>query len=55
MPNNHPEALQSLLDHRDIQDLAIRYCRASDRHDWAAMRTLYHEDATDDHGKLFQG
>lgn len=47
--------LQRLLDHRDIQDLVIRYCRAVDRADWEALRTLYHEDATDDHGSLFQG
>ncbi|MES2246438.1 MAG: nuclear transport factor 2 family protein [Pseudomonadota bacterium] len=55
MPDPTPDALQRLLAHREIQDLAIRYCRAIDRHDWAAMRALYHADATDDHGSLFQG
>lgn len=49
------EALQGLLDKHAIEELAVRYCRASDRQDWQAMRALYHEDATDDHGSLFQG
>lgn len=48
-------ALQSLLDKREIEELVLRYCRAADRRDWAAMRALYHDDATDDHGALFQG
>ena len=48
-------ALQSLLDQRAIEDLVIRYCRAADRRDWAAMATLYHDDAEDDHGSLFRG
>ena len=48
-------SVQSLLDHRAIEDLVVRYCRASDRHDWQAMAELYHDDAQDDHGSLFQG
>lgn len=55
MSADSSEALQLLLDKREIEELVIRYCRASDRHDWEAMRELYHEDATDDHGSLFQG
>ena len=49
------DSLQSLLDHRAIEQLVIRYCRATDRRDWSAMAALYHEDAQDDHGALFQG
>lgn len=48
-------ALQSLIDRQAILDLVHIYCRAADRHDHALMRTLYHEDATDDHGSFFKG
>lgn len=32
----------------------LRYCRAVDRCDWGLLRTVYHPDATIDHG-AFQG
>lgn len=48
-------ALQQLLDKQAILELVNTYCRAADRHDHALMRTLYHEDATDDHGSFFKG
>ena len=51
----HTDALQCLLDKREIEELVLRYCRAVDRHDWDALRRLYHDDAIDDHGKLFKG
>lgn len=47
--------LQALLDKQEITDLVYAYCNASDRHDHEKLRTLYHEDATDDHGAFFQG
>lgn len=49
------DALQVLLDKREIEELVVRYCRAADRRDWRGMALLYHDDATDDHGNLFQG
>jgi hypothetical protein len=48
-------ALQALLDKQAITELVNTYCRAADRHDHALMRSLYHEDATDDHGSFFKG
>ena len=47
--------LQTLLDKQDITALVHAYCNAADRHDHDKMRTLYHEDATDDHGAFFKG
>ena len=45
--------IQEILDKESIRDLVHIYCRAADRHDHELMRTLYHEDARDDHGSFF--
>lgn len=47
--------LQELLDKQAITELIHTYCNAADRKDFDKMRTLYHEDATDDHGGFFKG
>lgn len=47
--------LDALFDKQAILELVHTYCRAADRHDHELMRTLYHEDATDDHGSFFKG
>ena len=47
--------LQSLLDKQAITELIHSYCQASDRHDHEKLRTLYHEDAIDDHGSFYKG
>ena len=44
-----------LLDRVALQDLVARYCRGCDRRDFALVRTLYHDDAVDDHGAMFKG
>ncbi len=47
--------LQLLLDKQEITELVHAYCYANDRRDLDFLRTLYHEDATDDHGGFFKG
>ncbi len=53
MHNEH--SLESLLAKQAIQELVLRYCRAVDRKDYDALPALYHSDATEDHGAMFQG
>ena len=47
--------VQKLLDREAIKELVNLYCRAADRHDHELMRSLYHQDAIDDHGSFFKG
>ncbi|RJF93128.1 nuclear transport factor 2 family protein [Sphingomonas cavernae] len=47
--------LQELLDREEIRQLITAYCNAADRHDHKRMRSLYHEDAIDEHGAMFSG
>ena len=53
--NDVDSKVQQLLDKESIRELVYLYCRAADRHDNELMRTLYHEDAFDDHGSFFKG
>ena len=48
-------SLRALLDREELRELVYAYCSAVDRHDFERLRTLYHPDATDHHGRLFQG
>jgi ketosteroid isomerase-like protein len=44
-----------MLDKYELHELVLTYCRAIDRQDFALVRTLYHDDAIDDHGDMFKG
>ena len=47
-------AVQVLLDKQEIHEVLMRYCRGIDRCDAELLYSVYHPDATDDHG-LFKG
>ena len=47
--------LAEALDRLALQKLAWTYCHAIDRQDLALVRSLYHDDAVDDHSPMFIG
>ena len=44
------QKLQYMLDRLEIQDVIHRYARGLDRHDDDLLRSVFHEDAMDNHG-----
>lgn len=46
---------QQLLDQAALERLVLTYCHAIDRRDIKLVRSLYHDDAVDDHGAMFCG
>lgn len=50
-----PMDLAGGLDRLALQTLAWTCCHAIDRRDYSLVRSLYHDDAVDDHGAMFKG
>lgn len=50
-----PIELGEALDRIALTKLVSAYCHAVDRRDMKLLRSLYHDDATDDHGAMFCG
>jgi ketosteroid isomerase-like protein len=48
------EKLDALISRAEIYEVLTRYCRGVDRCDVELVRSVYHEDAMDDHG-MFKG
>jgi hypothetical protein len=51
----HVPTLVELLDTFALKQLVSSYCHGIDRRDLKLIRSLYHDDAIDDHGPMFQG
>ena len=47
-------AIRTLRDRQEIADLLARYCRGIDRLDTELIASVYHPDATDNHG-IYKG
>jgi hypothetical protein len=57
MPTLHPHkpTTDEMLDTFALQQLVLAYCHGIDRQDLRLVRSLYHDDAIDDHGAMFHG
>ena len=52
MPDTLDPAVRELLDKQAIHEVVLRYCRGIDRMDRELVRSCYHADAEDHHGRF---
>ncbi|MBI4921631.1 MAG: nuclear transport factor 2 family protein [Devosia nanyangense] len=50
-----PRSAAELADLDCLERLVTTYSRAIDRRDFALLRSLYHDDAVEEHGEMFSG
>ena len=50
MLEDDPYSSRRMADRMEIQDVIFLWCRAVDRLDFDAIRSVFHSDAVDDHG-----
>lgn len=55
MADIDPYSAERVADRMEIQDAICRWCRAVDRLDFDAIRSVFHPDAEDDHGSYKGG
>ena len=55
MPNDSVDLLQQLADREAIRERLYRYCRSMDRADAPLGRSIFHEDAQADYGRIYKG
>jgi hypothetical protein len=51
----HAISIQQACDRQALQHLAVAYSHAIDRRDYELLRSLYHDDAIDDHRPFYTG
>jgi SnoaL-like domain len=52
---NDAQTMRALADRQEITDLLYRYCRSVDRLDIPLGRSIWHEDAIADYGRVYRG
>src|SRR6266542_5294397 len=52
MIDERDRLIDTLIDREAIREVLYRYCRGADRHDEMILRSVYHSDATDNHGSF---
>ena len=52
MGDDRSEGIDELIAEREIRKVLVRYSRGIDRCDEELIRSVYHADATDDHGQF---
>lgn len=48
-------SIEEVIARDSLRRLVTAYSRAADRRDFALLRSLYHDDAFDQHGGMFEG